>query len=232
MSPNWPKSVFRAFGIITPGNLESAWYPAWGAVLNCLFPFDNDYLISRDYGGKAKALTLSESGNLQAIDFTVTYIVERFNVPIFFVEVKVPADLKYPSSLFEELSNQEHVEVPFLYGISAMGTRMAVYKYDVEEGTMDPPPCMTKLKGLRSDMAPLINWSYDVLSDEGERKLRELVAETKNVVKERLFVLDTDNTSTFKAEQTQQMSRAFWMVSSLLRTIRTSPTRPVVYELS
>ncbi|KAF8586917.1 hypothetical protein K439DRAFT_886163 [Ramaria rubella] len=83
MSPNWPKSVFRAFGIITPGDLESAWYPAWGAILNCLFPFDDDYLISWDYSGKPKALTLSEGGNLQAIDFMVTYIVEHFNVPIF-----------------------------------------------------------------------------------------------------------------------------------------------------
>ncbi|KAF8586918.1 hypothetical protein K439DRAFT_1631211 [Ramaria rubella] len=98
---------------------------------------------------------------------------------------------------------------------------MAIYKYDVEEGTMDPPPCMTKLKGLRSDTAPLINWSYDVLSDEGERKLRELVVETKNVIKEQLSVLDMDNTIT-----------TFWVVSSLLRMIQTSPTRPVVYELS
>ncbi|KAF8582040.1 hypothetical protein K439DRAFT_1245948, partial [Ramaria rubella] len=163
---------------------ESAWYPAWGVILNCLFPFGDDYLILWDYGSKPKALTLSEGGNLQAINFMVTYIIECFNVPIFFVEVKVPADLnrfKLFSEVFEELNNQEHVEVPFLYGISAMGTRMAVYKYNVEEGTMDPPPCMTKLKGLRSDMAPLINWSYDVLSDEGEQKLRELAAETKNV---------------------------------------------------
>ncbi|KAF8576541.1 hypothetical protein K439DRAFT_1246579, partial [Ramaria rubella] len=194
----WPKSVFHAFRLITPGDLKSAWYLAWGAILNCLFPFDDDYLITRDYGSKPKALTLSEGGTLQVIDFTVTYIIERFNVPIFFVEVKVPTNLKYASScefadiqmrgrfklfgkVFEELNSQEQVKVPFLYGISAMGTQMAIYKYDVEEGTMDPPPCMTKLKGLCSDTAPLINWSYDVLSDEGEWKLRELVAETKNV---------------------------------------------------
>ncbi|KAF8584598.1 hypothetical protein K439DRAFT_1616584 [Ramaria rubella] len=221
MSPNWPKSVLRAFGIIVPGDLESAWYPAWGPVLNTLFPFEEDYLVSWDYGGQPKALTLSEDGQLQAIDFMVTYIVERFNVPIFFVEVKVLTDLKSATcreyadvqmrgrfklfgEVFNQLNNQEDVAVPFIYGISAMGTRMAIYKYDIEEGTMDPPCCLTKLKGYRSDTAPLINWSYNMLTDEGEWKLRELAVETKNVVKEWLSILD-NNISTFKAQQTQQM---------------------------
>ncbi|KAF8589058.1 hypothetical protein K439DRAFT_1529775 [Ramaria rubella] len=213
MSQNWPKIVLRAFGTISPGDSESAWYLPWQAVLGALFPFNDDYLVLEDY--EPEAFTLTEGGQLGAIDLTVTYIIEMFNIPIFFVDVKVPDDVEHNIThlnvdaqmqgrcqLFGEIFHG--LLFPHIYSISAMGTRMAVYKYHLKDGTVDPPVSVIEAKYFCSDPTPRIRWSYNVLSDEGEQKLRELAMEMKALVKKLLPPLNTES-STLNAIKTQQM---------------------------
>ena len=105
--------------------------------------------------------------------------------PVFF-KVK-------PSSHVDHISSREsadkqmrkrykdlgcRVEIPILYGMSALGTKVCFYTYD--KGTRSILPRTIKDDGdLVIDTAPTDHWSLDVMMPDGERKLREVVNQVK-----------------------------------------------------
>ena len=68
--------------------------------------------------------------------------------------------------------------IPKLYGISAMGTRFSVYRYN-QETNMLLPPSIARNAMYVTDIAPADQWNYELLEDAGEKKMRELVVEVK-----------------------------------------------------
>jgi hypothetical protein len=63
--------------------------------------------------------------------------------------------------------------LPVLHGVSAFGTKLCFYSI-TKEGLVSPeyipasPQCVT-------DTAPVVRWSYDILTVEGEAELRRIV---------------------------------------------------------
>jgi hypothetical protein len=68
--------------------------------------------------------------------------------------------------------------IPILYGISAMGPRFSVYKYNRATNTL-LPPSITRDAMFVTDVAPADRWNYELLEDGGETKMRELGEEVK-----------------------------------------------------
>ena len=68
--------------------------------------------------------------------------------------------------------------IPKLYGNSAMSPRFSVYEYNQ---TTNPLllPSITRDATFVTDVAPADRWSYELLEDGGETKMRELVEEVK-----------------------------------------------------
>jgi len=122
-----------------------------------------------------------------SVDLVMTYIVENESHVVFFMEVKVPADLETRSgrALADAQMRQRYEEVypdvgHTLHAMSALGTKLCFY-------TASPPDGMIKPKAIQrdpyrvNDVAPAGWWSMDVLEAAGEAGLRQVVEETKSV---------------------------------------------------
>jgi len=68
--------------------------------------------------------------------------------------------------------------IPVLYGISAMGPVLSVYKYDATG--LSPAPIPRDVRFV-NDVAPRERWNYCVLEEAGEQCIRTLVHEVKNM---------------------------------------------------
>ena len=65
-----------------------------------------------------------------------------------------------------------------VYGVSAIGTRMCLYSLSQETGNIEPA-AINNQHQRNIDTAPGEWWNLDVLSPEGEQRLREVVAHVK-----------------------------------------------------
>ncbi|KAF8465322.1 hypothetical protein BDZ91DRAFT_728038 [Kalaharituber pfeilii] len=74
----------------------------------------------------------------------------------------------------------DRVDIPILYGISAMGTKVCFYTYDKQTGSLSA-------KVIRSDgewvidAAHACRWSLDIMTPEGEEKLHQVVSQIKKM---------------------------------------------------
>jgi uncharacterized protein (DUF2461 family) len=67
--------------------------------------------------------------------------------------------------------------IPVLYGTSAMGPVLSVYKYDADL----PPARIPRDDHFVNDVAPIERWKYHVLEDAREQRIRALVHEIKDM---------------------------------------------------
>lgn len=71
----------------------------------------------------------------------------------------------------------DHLVTPKLYGISAMGTCLAIYEYSKETNLLTLPVIAPDPE--YTDVAPADPWAYELLEEAGEAKVKELVASIK-----------------------------------------------------
>lgn len=77
----------------------------------------------------------------------------------------------------------DDVKIPTLYGISAIGTRLSLYTVSKETGYIEPEAIPDeRVRG--KDIAPADRWNLDILTPEGEERLREVVANVKTMCEE------------------------------------------------
>lgn len=160
---------------------ENYFYAAFNTLLHSLFPPEEDYEVVPQYNQVAGV-----------IDFAVTHNAILLPIPIFFVEVKVPSALDNiaPRALadnqmrqrFTAILNAFHpIPLPALFGISTMGTRFCVYRYSTDTGHVTPPEIMPSPIYV-TDTAPRERWRYDLMRRTGERQLKLVVDEVKQMV--------------------------------------------------
>ncbi|KIM38555.1 hypothetical protein M413DRAFT_75955 [Hebeloma cylindrosporum] len=124
-----------------------------------------------------------------SIDFTTRFIVRKGTFPVFFVDVKPPRHLnersaraKADEQMHEQFESMgvdgQSLVIPTLYGISAIGTRLSVYKYDKETRVVSPPS-VPRNPIKMTDVAPVNRWNTDLLGNIGEKRYKEIVAEVK-----------------------------------------------------
>jgi hypothetical protein len=78
---------------------------------------------------------------------------------------------------------------PVLYGISAMGTKFAIYKYEKESTSVTPLLIPRDPSGRINDTAPEVWWEFELMEPAGEQAFRDVVAEIKSMA------LDLQNVS-------------------------------------
>ena len=183
----WPNWVLKTFETI-PGGMnnatqESLLYGPYNTTLGYLFPASEGFMVVPQYQRPTMG---------QSIDFTTVFIVESSDTqtPIFYLEIKPPAHI-------DELSRREQADmqmrervrdllhglrIPKLHGVSAIGTRLSFYHYDVATHVLEPP-AIPRDPILINDTAPAERWGVDLLSDEGCERLVQLATEVKNMAK-------------------------------------------------
>jgi hypothetical protein len=177
----WPPHIIIQFQTVTEIGLidGSLYYGPYNGLLNVLFPGDEGFMIVPPH---------KRPRHPQAIDSTMVYVVQHDNHPVFFIEIR-------PSGHLHKLSDRadadeqmrerfesftQELSIPKLYGISALGTKICLYKYEVDAQVLFPER-IERDPELINDTAPIDRWDFNVLEEDGERRLRELVSEIKQM---------------------------------------------------
>jgi len=124
----------------------------------------------------------------KSIDSTIRFIVDHDGHLVFFVEMKPSGHIRNSSARaaadeemrerYEDL--KDRIDIGKLYGMSALGSKVCFYKYDKDTG--DIWPRVIRNEGdLLLDTAPACGWSVDIMTPEGEDKLRQIVEEIKTI---------------------------------------------------
>jgi len=153
---------------------ESRFYGPYNALLNYLFPFEQDFIVVPQY---------KRPQQCRSVDFTTIFIVSRNEHPVFFMEIK-------PSNHIQQISTRKDadkqmreeigtifdgVNIDTLYGISALGTRLCLYTVQRGSGDIEPEAIIDNPVRV-TDTAPVGRWNIDILDPEGEKRVREVVA--------------------------------------------------------
>jgi hypothetical protein len=177
----WPEYVTLQFELINRFTTEECnYYGPLNALLNNLFPASDRYSITPQYKHIAGS-----------IDYTITYIITRRQIPVLFIEVKTyvaydkdsarrDADVQMRERFFD-FTCAGNLPIPKLYGLSILGTRFCVYEYALEDRRLTPQ-WIAPHPELFTDTAPMERWHYDILEAQGEARLREVVEDIKAMV--------------------------------------------------
>ena len=74
----------------------------------------------------------------------------------------------------------DDVEIPILYGLSAIGTRVCVYQWNKATRRITPNAIPID-PDVTSDTAPAAHWDLELMTAEGEERLREIVRHIKEM---------------------------------------------------
>jgi len=175
----WPGIITEAFHLaLRDGRIdESRLYGPYNLLLNHLFPMEEGYMIVPQYKRREDS---------KSINFEAIFTVMHHEHPVFFVEVKPSGHIDNMSprrSADKQMRNRfvdfaDRVEVPILYGMSALGSNVCYYTYD-ERTRRILPEVVKDVPNLVIDTAPADHWSLDIMTPDGEEKLRQVVNHVK-----------------------------------------------------
>ena len=176
-----PKAIHRAFDIAIQNGAtdESQFCGPYNMLLTYLFPFEEGYLVAPQF----KRLTYSKFAS-----FATIFTVEHKHHPVFFVEIKSSGSIRHISSRAEadlQMRNRfkrlfEDVEIDNLYGASAIGTKICLYKLDLVNRQLSPT-FIPKNPEFVTDTAPIDRWNIDIMTPEGEEELCKVVQQIKEM---------------------------------------------------
>ena len=182
----WPAHIVKKSNrLLDTETIENKFYGLYDSIIHECFP-TTQFTITPQYP-TAEATT----GGTGAIDFAITYVIEplEFESPVFFIEVKAPTHL--PSiTTRKDAENQVRyrfrqlahlVQIPKLYGVSALGRQLSYYTYDKASGRVEPG-VLTDSTEVVVDTAPLVRWNTNIMEEEGRAKFLAVVEEIKQMV--------------------------------------------------
>ena len=177
----WDEFILEQFESALPlgEHDESQYYGPYATLLFKLFPANEHYMLVPQY---------KRPRQLESVDFTTIFLIQRRRHPVFFVEIKPAGHIHKDSSrgyadrqMRERADDlKDDIEIPILYGVSAIGTKLCVYKYTKDSRQLEPELILGDTK-IVIDTAPRERWDLDVLTDEGERKFRDLIGDVKRM---------------------------------------------------
>lgn len=180
MDAPWPQWLLSSFDSAKHPQFmrnECGYYGPYARLLYHLFGVEGPFEITLQYN-------ISEYREEPEALFTV-YLD---NNPVFFILVKPPGSISLNSKreqADDQMRNQffdlhENVITPTLPGISAFGTRFALYEFVA--ATMELTPHLVvfdkgsaKLKSL----APADRWNLDILEPSGIAQIRKIVQDIR-----------------------------------------------------
>ncbi|KAJ7430786.1 hypothetical protein B0H11DRAFT_1881985 [Mycena galericulata] len=175
---NWPDRLVTIFTVSRSihGSLGDRYYGPYDKMLNYCFGEGFDFFVA------PQAPPADDSR--ETVDFIVYLLVLGKNrLPVLIIQVKHDSHLNNPSqrnaadaqmrSCFDELLYTSPLLT--LHGLSLLGTRMRVYTGNAPSMEVHPPK-VERLAGRAFDPSFLANqWDLDILSDEGFRKMKEII---------------------------------------------------------
>ena len=159
---------------------ESQFYPLYTLLLSNFFPPVEGYLVAPQY-------KKPEHGKSGCPDFAIIFVVNRNYHPVFFVEVKPSGCMRNVSSREQADLQMRHrfenlfgdVEIDNLYGASAIGTKICMYKFD--KASRQVSPALIPGKESVTDTAPRDRWNIDIMTPEGQEECRRVVQQVKEM---------------------------------------------------
>jgi hypothetical protein len=167
----------------------TAYYDVYNRLLMDLFPLEEDYVVHPFYQNQSAPRALDPSTlSFEHIDLACTYAIGHLQNPVFFIQIKPGGYISDDSSRqvadfhmrewFKYFTWDTPVET--MYGISAIGTKLCIYTLNKAARILFPKPIRGRKK-LAIGMAPKDRWDLDILTPEGEQRLREVVAHVKEM---------------------------------------------------
>ncbi|RPB00819.1 hypothetical protein L873DRAFT_1678987 [Choiromyces venosus 120613-1] len=158
---------------------ESGYYGPYNGLLNDLFPKQEHYMVVPLYRRPTQ---------LTSVDFTTIFLVQQQKHPVFFIKIKPAGHInntapraltdKQMRERFEDLGDR--VEIPILHGVSAIGTKFCFYKYTKATRALEPGRIPGSSR-MVVDAASINRWNVDILTPQGEQRLREVVGNVKGM---------------------------------------------------
>jgi len=173
----WDQSILEEFRSALPRGEENEeeYYPPYHTILTHLFPREEHFRFY--YMGYIRP------------DVSIMFLIAYHGDPVFLVKVKAARQIHDEScrasadrelrEMFAELYN--NLKIPILHGVSAIGTKLCFYKYSKRMQQIEPgrvPYYMFT--------APRDRWNLDLLTPEGEQRLRDVVGHIKRMCRARL----------------------------------------------
>ncbi|KIJ24786.1 hypothetical protein M422DRAFT_39007 [Sphaerobolus stellatus SS14] len=177
----WPEYIQEQFATVTPfGEVdETEYYGPYNGLLFELFPSPEHFMIVPQY---------KRPRYPQSADFSTIFTVQHRKQPVFFIEIKPSGHIRKLSERvsadqqmrerFDALSDE--VNIPTLYGVSVLGTKLCVYTYETETSKLTPGEIERDPKYV-TDRAPAGRWNLDIMESGGEQRMREIVAHVKEM---------------------------------------------------
>ena len=155
---------------------ESKFYGPYNGLLNDLFLKREDFMVVPVYKPSEYAKA------------SVCFIVRHNEHPVLFLEIKPSGHIQHNYSReAADLQIRERfrilfddVEVPILYGVSAIGTKLRIYTW-VKETRRISPNAVPIDPDVASDTAPAARWGLELLTASGEERLRGVVGHIKGM---------------------------------------------------
>ncbi|KAG0138269.1 hypothetical protein HOY82DRAFT_512278 [Tuber indicum] len=179
-----PKTIRTVFDLAQQDGEtdESQFYGPYNALLTFLFPLNEMYMVVPPYKCPAQ---------LGSVDLVTMFIVRHNQHPVFFLKVKSSGSLNDISSRKEadlQMREQfqhlfEDVKIETLYGVSAMGSKICIYKLDRASGRLSPTVIPTGGEFV-TDTTPIDRWNVDILTPGGEEQLRQVAQHIKEMLRQ------------------------------------------------
>jgi len=169
----WPEKVIRQFSTVPQFPSEADYHGPYNKLLYTLFPPDTDFVVVPQRFPQSK----------NAADFVFMYEIRHGTRPVLVIELMPPrhlsllskrqeADLQVRSRFFDVAAS---CPIGTLYGISAMGTKLRFYTLDLTlPNSHIMPEYVAPNLAYMVDTVPARHWEYDILTPQGEDKLREV----------------------------------------------------------
>lgn len=179
-----PETIYEVFEFANDmqETQASQLYQPYYVLLNHLFPPEEGYMVFPEYKVQIQSRF---SVNLRNI-YTVKHKTRRD--VLFFLQVKSSEDLSHTSSRQEANSQMQEkfrhvfgvVDIGMLYGACAMGTKICMYMLHIRSRQIFSI-AIPGAPELVTDTAPVGWWNLDLLTQEGQGRLRKIVQHIKEM---------------------------------------------------
>ncbi|KAG2338854.1 hypothetical protein BDR05DRAFT_939900 [Suillus weaverae] len=171
----WPVKVQRQFDIAqAAGNdaLENVLHAPYNKLLNTLLPVYTDFTVIPNF---------QEINSTRGAEYLVTFEIFLENQPVFVLELKREKDFSVRSkrtAADDQLRGRlgdliDACPLPVLHSVSVFGTKLCFYS--ITKAGLILPEYISASTQYVTDTAPVGRWNYDILTAEGEAKLRRIV---------------------------------------------------------
>ena len=175
----WKEYIVKQFDLANPSStLENEFYGPYNTLLHDLFPPTEHYQVAPQF----RRCT-------GFVDYTVSFVIFKDGTPIFFVDIRPFIDLNRNNTRAEADDHMRDIFLDFssnrlpskLIGISAMGTRFAVYEFTPNDRRLKPDLIWRRPLENFIDTAPKERWTDDITEESGGAKFKALANEAKQM---------------------------------------------------